>query len=206
MIKSAVEKELIKYGINVNANNVRDDVVQSSSRTNNPLIDNNEQSDVNSSRATHFIVNDGNIDYNRSREHNYPDPAALAKQTKPGLDTVNCHMATEMGLPRNGNKDDKTTGNRNTWTPRRRLHGIPYRKLPVRILLMTFWTLQWSPMNDQTEKKSLQSRRLADAITSRLPAPNSLRQVIKPVAQPVHWRLMERMKIWSCLKTGLTRW
>ena len=30
MIKSAVEKELIKYGINVNANNVRDDVVQSS--------------------------------------------------------------------------------------------------------------------------------------------------------------------------------
>ena len=57
------------------------------SRTNNPLIDNNEQCDVNSSRATHFIVNNGNIDHNRSREHKYPDPAALAKQTQPGLDT-----------------------------------------------------------------------------------------------------------------------
>ena len=100
MIKSAVEKELIKYGINVNANNVRDDVVQSSSRTNNQLIDNNEQSDVNSSRATHFIVNDGNIDHNRSREHNCPNLAALAKQNKTRLEQDNCHMATEMGLPR----------------------------------------------------------------------------------------------------------
>ena len=58
---------------------------------------------------------------NRSREHNYPDPAALAKQTKPGLDQVNCHMATEMGLPRNGNKDDKNTANKNLRTPRHRI-------------------------------------------------------------------------------------
>ena len=88
MIKNAVERELLKYGIDRNQNNARTEVVQSCSKTNNQLIDDNGQSDVNSSRATHFIVNNGNIDHNRSRKHNYPDPAALAKQKQPGLDTV----------------------------------------------------------------------------------------------------------------------
>ena len=81
VIVLAVEGELIKFGIERNTNNVIRDAVQSSPKANNLSTDNDVQNGVNSCRATHFIVNNGNIDHNRSREHNYnyPDPAALAK-------------------------------------------------------------------------------------------------------------------------------
>ena len=91
VIVLVVEGELIKFGIERNANNVRGDAVQSSPKTNILLTENDVKNGVNSSRATHFFVNNGNIDHNRLREHNYPDPAALAKQIKTGLDQVNCH-------------------------------------------------------------------------------------------------------------------
>ena len=91
MIKNAVERELLKYGIDRNSNNLRTEVAQSSSRVNNQMIDDDGQSNVYSNRVTHFIANNGNNDQNWSREHNCPDPAALAKQTQPGPDTVNCH-------------------------------------------------------------------------------------------------------------------
>ena len=94
IIKTAVEKELVKCGININANNVRSDTIQSSSKTNNLLVDNGDQNDVNTSRATHFFVNNGNIGRNRSREHNCPNPAALAKQTKTWLELDKCHNYT----------------------------------------------------------------------------------------------------------------
>ena len=82
MIKNAVERELLKYGIDRNLNNSRTEVVQSSSRVNNLVIDDIGPSNVHSNRATHFIVNNGNNDQNRSRENNCPDPAALAKQRR----------------------------------------------------------------------------------------------------------------------------
>ena len=120
MIKNAVERELLKYGIDRNLNNSRIEVAQSSSRANNPVIDDVGPSNVYSNRVTHFIANNGNNDQNRSRENNCPDPAALAKQTQPGPDPANCHMATEMGLPTNGNKENKTA-NAETRMPNRRI-------------------------------------------------------------------------------------
>ena len=100
MIKNAVERELLKYGIDRNQNNSRSEVVQMSSRVNNQLIDDNGPSDVHSNRATHFIVNNGNNDQNWSREYNCPDPAALAKQIQPSqivfslfLSRVKMHFA-----------------------------------------------------------------------------------------------------------------
>ena len=122
LIVLAIEGELIEFGIERNVNNVRGDAVPLSPKTNILSTGDDVVNSVNICRATHFLVNNGNIDHKRSREHNYPDPAALAKQTKTGLDQVNCHMATEMGLPRNGNIDDRNTVNENLWTPR---HKIP---------------------------------------------------------------------------------
>ena len=84
VIRNALEREQIKFGIESNQNNVRAEVAQSGHKTNNQLIDEKEQSDINGTSATHFIVNNGNNDHNRSREHNCPNPAALAKQTKLG--------------------------------------------------------------------------------------------------------------------------
>ena len=100
MIKNAVERELMKHGIEKNLNNSRSEVAQTNIRTNNPDIDDVGPSNVFSGRDTHFIANNGNNDQNRSRENNRPRPAALAKQTQPGLELADCHMATEMGLPR----------------------------------------------------------------------------------------------------------
>ena len=56
MIKNAVERELLKYGIDRNQNNLRTEVAQSSSRVNNQMIDDDGQSNVYSNRATHFIA------------------------------------------------------------------------------------------------------------------------------------------------------
>ena len=103
LIKKAVERELLKHGIERNQNNLRAEVALSNSRVINQLIDDNGPSDVYSNRATHFIVNNGNNDQNWSREHNYPDPAALAKQTQPGPDTVNCHTIKFLGENCNDN-------------------------------------------------------------------------------------------------------
>ena len=79
MIKNAVEKELVKYGININANSVRSNAVQSSSKTNNFLIDNDNRNGVDTSRARYFIVNNSNIGLNRSREYNCPNSGCLSK-------------------------------------------------------------------------------------------------------------------------------
>ena len=49
------------------------------------------QHNTDDSRATHFIADYGNIGLKRPREHNCPNPTALAKQTKIGLDLDNCH-------------------------------------------------------------------------------------------------------------------
>ena len=114
--KMLLKRSWIKYGINVNAKNVRSDAVQSSSKTNNCLVDNDDQNDLFSSRATHFFPNNDNKSPNRSREYNWPNPAALAKQNKTGLKHDNCLMATEIGLPRNGNKDDRNTATENLRT------------------------------------------------------------------------------------------
>ena len=67
MVKNAAERELLKYGIDRSSNNARTEVIQSSSKTKNLLIDDVEQSDVNGSRAAHFVVGEGNIGLNRSR-------------------------------------------------------------------------------------------------------------------------------------------
>ena len=91
MIRNAVERELVRFGISNNTNNVRDELIQSSSRVNNLLTNDNDQNSENISRATHFVVSNGNVGLNRSSEHNYPNPAALAKQKKTGLDQVTCH-------------------------------------------------------------------------------------------------------------------
>ena len=178
MIKNAVERELLKYGIDRNLNNSRIEVAQSSSRANNPVIDDVGPSNVYSNRATHFIVSDGNNDRNRSRENNCPDPAALAKQTQPGPDPANCHMATEMGLPRNGNKENKTTSAETR---------MPNRRIPEFLSGNTLYDTTNDVLNSTmiTQERPNRERvssitRLADAITSRLPAPNSS-SVIKPV-------------------------
>ena len=173
-----MERELLKYGIDRNLNNSRSEVAQSSSRANNPVIDDVGLSNVYSNRVTHFIANNGNNDQNRSRENNCPDPAALAKQTQPGSDPVNCHMATEMGLPTNGNKENKTA---NTET------RMPNRRIPEFLSGNTLYDTTNDVLNSTmiTQERPNRERvssitRLADAITSRLPAPNSS-SVIKPV-------------------------
>ena len=91
MIRNAVEKEILKYGIDRNQNNSRSEVVQMSSSANNQLNDYNGPSSVHSNRAAHFIFNNGNNGKNWSREYNCPDPAALATQIYPGPDMANCH-------------------------------------------------------------------------------------------------------------------
>ena len=99
-------------------------VFKFSARTHNLSVEGKRIDVMENRRVTHFIVSDGNIGLNRSREHNCPNLAALAKQNKTRLEQDNCHMAIEMGLPRNGNKDDRNTANENLQTPR---HKIPER-------------------------------------------------------------------------------
>ena len=108
MIKNAVERELLRYGIDRNQNNSRTEVLNSSFRANNLITSDVGPPNINSVRNTHFIANNGNNDRLRSREHNGSDPAALAPQTQTGPDYADCHMATEMGLPRNGNKENRS--------------------------------------------------------------------------------------------------
>ena len=178
MIKNAVERELLKYGIDRNQNNSRTEVLNSSFRVNNLMTDGVGLPNVHSVRNTHFIANNGNNDRLRSRENNGPDPAALAPQTQTGSDQVDCHMATEMGLPGNGNKENR---NANTET------RVPRRRIPEFLTGNTLYDTTNDVMNstmvtqDRPNNERVSSiTRLADAITSRLPAPNSS-SVIKPV-------------------------
>ena len=107
MIKNAVERELLRHGVDRNLNNSRSEAVQANIRTNNPIIGDVGPSNNFSNRDTHFIASHGNNDRLRSREHIGTDPAALAPQTRTGPDYADCHMATEMGLPGNGNKENR---------------------------------------------------------------------------------------------------
>ena len=93
MIKNAVERELLKYGIDRNQNISRTEVVNSSFRVNNSMVGDVGPSNVRSGRNTHFIANNGNNDRLRSRENNRPDPAALAPQTQTGSEQVDCHIS-----------------------------------------------------------------------------------------------------------------
>ena len=102
----------------------KDSLVKFSAKIHNLSVESKRIDVMENRRVTHFIVSDGNIGLNRSREHNCPNLAALAKQNKTRLEQDNCHMATEMGLPRNGNKDDKNTANENLRTPRHNILDI----------------------------------------------------------------------------------
>ena len=115
-------KESMRESKRTCSNVFKESLVKFSAKTHNLSVENKRIDVMENRRVTHFIVSDGNIGLNRSREHNCPNLAALAKQNKTRLEQDNCHMATEMGLPRNGNKDDRNTANENLRTPR---HKIP---------------------------------------------------------------------------------
>ena len=161
-----------------NLNNSRNEVLNSSFRANNLITGDVGPPNVHSVRNTHFIANNGNNDRLRSREHVGTDPAALAPQTQTGPDHADCHMATEMGLPGNGNKENRNT-NTETRVPRRRipefLTGNTLCDTTNDVMNSTMVT-QDRPNNERVSSIT----RLADAITSRLPAPNSS-SLIKPV-------------------------
>ncbi|MEL7079772.1 MAG: hypothetical protein AAGM46_28560, partial [Cyanobacteria bacterium J06582_2] len=147
-------------------------------RANNLIASEVVSPNVNSVRNTHFIADNGNNDRLRSREYNGPDLAALAPQIQTGPEHADCHMATEMGLPGNGNKENRNT-NTETRVPRRRipefLTGNTLCDTTNDVMNSTMVT-QDRPNNERVSSIT----RLADAITSRLPAPNSS-SVIKPV-------------------------
>ena len=92
MIKNAVERELLRHGVDRNLNNSRNEVLNSSFRANNLITGDVGPPNVHSVRNTHFIANNGNNDRLRSREYNGPDPAALAPQTQTGPDHADCHI------------------------------------------------------------------------------------------------------------------
>ena len=114
-------KESMRESKRTCPNVFKDSLVKFSAKTHNLSVESKRIDVMENRRVTHFIVSDGNIGLNRSREHNCPNLAALAKQNKTRLEQDNCHMATEMGLPRNGNKDDRNTANENLRTPRHRI-------------------------------------------------------------------------------------
>ena len=62
LIVLAIEGELIEFGIERNVNNVRGDAVRLSPKTNILSTEDDVLNSVNICRATHFIVNNGNID------------------------------------------------------------------------------------------------------------------------------------------------
>ena len=178
LIRSAVERELARFGINTNVNSAIAESTQSYSRVNNQSESNIRNNVDEVGRATHIIANHGNHDPTGSREHSCPRSTVLAKQTKIGPEKDNCHMATEMGLPRNGNKENYAV-NENVRTPRNRipefLTGNPLHDTTNDVLNSTLIT------QDRTHRERESSiTRLANAITSRLPTSNTT-SLVKPV-------------------------
>ena len=70
----------------------KDSLVKFSAKIHNLSVETKRIDVMENRRVTHFIVNDGNIGLNRSREHNCPNLAALAKQNKTRLEQDNCHI------------------------------------------------------------------------------------------------------------------
>ena len=98
IIREAVETEINNHGINFNTIKTQSSMKQSNSNTINPLVEINSNG-IDDSRATHFIAENGNNGLNRSREHNCPDPTALAKQTQIALEQDNFHsIRLSLGL------------------------------------------------------------------------------------------------------------
>ena len=91
MIKNAVERELLRHGVDRNLNNSRSEAVQANIKNKQP---NNRWCwsylTISVYRDTHFIASHGNNDRLRSREHIGTDPAALAPQTRTGPDYADC--------------------------------------------------------------------------------------------------------------------
>ena len=98
VIREAVQKELNKYGVVSIANRHNDGLTQSSSKTN--CID---DENVNRCRTTHEVAGNSKTDLNRSVRDGCPDSSVLAKHNQIESELDNRHMATEMGLPQNGN-------------------------------------------------------------------------------------------------------
>ena len=69
----------------------KDSLVKFSAKIHNLSVESKRIDVMENRRVTHFIVNDGNIGLNGSREHNCPNLAALAKQNKTRLEQDNCH-------------------------------------------------------------------------------------------------------------------
>ena len=172
VIREAVQKELNKLGVVSNVNRQDDVMVQSSSKT-NPSNDENAIR----CRTTHEAAGNSRTDLNRSVRDGCPDSSVLARhnQIEPGAD--NRHMATEMGLPQNGNPNAQSA------TQDRRQS----RKVPEFLTGNSLHNMTNDVMNSTMIEHSRVNRdrvssitRLADAITSRLPEPNAT-PLIKPV-------------------------
>ena len=85
-------------------NKTNDGLIQSSSKTNiGDNVNNNRY------RVTREVAGNSKTDLNKSVRNDCPDPSVLARHNPFGPETDNRHMATEMGLPRNGNSDTRNT-------------------------------------------------------------------------------------------------
>ena len=154
------------------ANKTNDGLIQSSSKTNNGDNVNN-----NRYRVTREVAGNSKTDLNKSVRNDCPDSSVLARHNPFGSEPDNRHMATEMGLPRNGNSDARNTVHENRRT----------RKVPEFLTGDSLYNMTNDVMNSTMIEHTRQNRervssitRLADAITSRLPASNST-SAIKPV-------------------------
>ena len=129
------------------------------------------------SYATHEAAGNSRTDLNRSVRDDCPDSSVLARriQIEPGTD--NRHMATEMGLPQNGNPNTQSA-TQDRKQPRRVpefLTGNSLHDMTNDVMNSTMIE------NTRVNRDRVSSiTRLADAITSRLPEPNAT-PLIKPV-------------------------
>ena len=82
-------KESMRESKRTCSNVFKDSLVKFSAKTHNLSVESKRIDVMENRRVTHFIVNDGNIGLNRSREHNCPNLAALAKQNKTRLEQDN---------------------------------------------------------------------------------------------------------------------
>ena len=153
-------------------NKTNDGLIQSSSKTNiGDNVNNNRY------RVTREVAGNSKTDLNKSVRNDCPDSSVLARHNPIGPETDNRHMATEMGLPRNGNPDARNTVHENRRT----------RKVPEFLTGDSLYNMTNDVMNSTMIEHTRQNRervssitRLADAITSRLPASNNT-SAIKPV-------------------------
>ena len=172
IIRETVQKELNKYGVVGLTNKTNDGLIQSSSKTNDV-----ENVNVNMCRGTHEVAGNSKTDLNKSVRNDCPDSSVLARHNPIGSEPDNRHMATEMGLPRNGNPNVRNTVHENRQT----------RKVPEFLTGNSIYNITNDVMNSTMIEHTRPNRervssitRLADAITSRLPASGST-STIKPV-------------------------